>query len=197
MASLVPQRLYESEHDTRRPCICFFVCFDSLNRLIQVNRLIQFIRCSRFVSSPISLFVQTQLLFCYLISFYHLNPNINFIMAETKPQFVSGFDEFDVHVEQHQPKSASPRAVEAARLGLTVLAFLAGAFMVGTAADTLSVFDSTSLSADFYLPLWPVNFDTRPTVALIICGAIILVANAASLAASKTPSVSTYLRYQA
>ncbi|RDW78442.1 hypothetical protein BP5796_06294 [Coleophoma crateriformis] len=110
-------------------------------------------------------------------------------MAETKAQFVSGFEEFDTHVEQHKPKTGSPRAVEAARLGLTVLAFVAGVVIVGTSADTLSTFDSTSLAADFYLPLWPVNLDTRPTVALIICGAIIVVASAASLATSKVPSL--------
>lgn len=41
--------------------------------------------------------------------------------------------------------------------------------------------------------MWPNEFDLRPTVALVVCGAVILVASALSLGAGKIGFVSFLL----
>lgn len=69
--------------------------------------------------------------------------------------------------------------------GLTVLALLSAITIVGTSADTIQVYNTTSVGEGRFLSMWPNEFDLRPTVALVVCGAIILVASALSLVASK------------
>jgi len=85
------------------------------------------------------------------------------------------------------------RVVESAGTGLTILALLAAITIVVTAADALAVYNTTSLPSDhaYLLPLWPADFNMRPSVALVTCGSIIIVASAASLIHSKVSAVST------
>jgi hypothetical protein len=87
------------------------------------------------------------------------------------------------------------RVVESAGTGLTILALLAAITIVVTAADALAVYNTTSLPSDhaYLLPLWPADFNMRPSVALVACGSIIIVASAASLIHSKVSAVSTPL----
>lgn len=80
--------------------------------------------------------------------------------------------------------------VHSVRVGMTVLALVAGITILGLSADTLSVYNATHLPADFLLPLWPENFDLRPTTALVAGSAIVTAMNAVSLLASKTRFVS-------
>lgn len=108
-------------------------------------------------------------------------------MAEVNPVFAPDFQEHDAQVIARQTKIT--RTIEAVRLGLTTLALLAGTTIVGVSADILSVYNMTHLSEDFLLPLWPTNFNIRPSIALVTCGVIVLVASAVSLTASKIPSV--------
>ncbi|KAI1393404.1 uncharacterized protein F4822DRAFT_11697 [Hypoxylon trugodes] len=77
------------------------------------------------------------------------------------------------------------RLVDSARLGLTGLALLCGLTILGTSADTLAVYNATHLSGDFHLPLWPDQFDLRPTIALVIGSSIVVLANIVSLLFSK------------
>jgi len=88
-------------------------------------------------------------------------------------------------------KTSSSRVLEAVRLGLTVLAFFVAIVIVGTSADNLKVYNQTHVSDDFQLPLWPFNFNLGPTIALVACGAIMIVSSAVSIAVSKVPSVSS------
>jgi len=111
-------------------------------------------------------------------------------MAAFKPGFTSEFNEFDTPDAGHQKSAKSARVVESARLALTALALLSSITILGTSGDTLSVFNATHLGEDFLLPLWPSEFDLRPTVALVVCSAIVVVASALSLAVSKVPAVS-------
>jgi len=114
-------------------------------------------------------------------------------MAESpspKPQFTSDYQEFETRDDVAYQKSVrTARLVESVRLGLTALAFLAGITIVGTSADTLSVYNTTHLGQDYFLPLWPSDFDIRPTIALVTCGAIIFVASAVSIVVSKLPPI--------
>jgi hypothetical protein len=110
-------------------------------------------------------------------------------MSDSKPESTSSFPEFEIRELEQQKTTKMVRIVESARLGLAVLALLSAVVIVGTSAETLSVYNKTHLSQDFFLALWPTNFDTRPTVALVTCGVIIAIASALSLAGSKISTV--------
>ncbi|KAI1495762.1 hypothetical protein F5X99DRAFT_414793 [Biscogniauxia marginata] len=71
------------------------------------------------------------------------------------------------------------------RVGLTGFALLCGFTVLGTSSDTLAVYNATNLSGDFHLPLWPDQFDLRPTIALVVGSAVVVFANALSLLFSK------------
>ena len=94
-------------------------------------------------------------------------------------------------VQQKSTKMA--RVAESVGMGLTVLALLAGITTVVTAADALAVYNTTSLPGEYLLPLWPADFNSRPSVALVVCGTIIILASAASLVHSKVSAVSSSL----
>ena len=126
----------------------------------------------------------------------------------TKPQFTTDQTDYEVSHDQRSEfeshdvrdrKSAGiARVAESVRLGLTVLALLAGVTIMGVAADTLHVYNTTSLVTDFRLSVWPKEFDIRPTIALVTCGAIIFITSTISLIASKLPAVSltTHLPFE-
>jgi len=109
-------------------------------------------------------------------------------MTASKPEFTSEFQEWSPDAG-HQKAVRTSRAIESTRLGLTVLALLSAITIVGTSADTLAVYNKTHLGEEFFLALWPSDFDIRPTTALVICGSIIILSSAASLAVSRVPSI--------
>jgi hypothetical protein len=119
-------------------------------------------------------------------------------MSTTKPEFTENYEESHFHEfetrEAVPQKNGAVRMVESVRLGLTLLALLAAITIIGTAGDTLMVFNSTTLAGDFNLSLWPADFDVRPTVALVTCGAVVLLASAISLVFSKIPAVCSNLQ---
>lgn len=86
----------------------------------------------------------------------------------------SDVDSQDLHL---QAKIRSLRMIDGARTGLTVLALAMGITTLGVSAHTLAVYDSTHVSHDFLLPLWPEEFNLKPTVALVAGSAIVLVSN--------------------
>ncbi len=110
-------------------------------------------------------------------------------MADLKSPFASDFNEFETRDAGHEKAIRTTRMVESARLGLTVLALVASITIVGTAAHTLAVYNTTTLDSEYFLSLWPSEFDIRPTTALVICGSIVVVASASSVAAIKIPAV--------
>lgn len=107
---------------------------------------------------------------------------------EQKPEFVSDFQEFERDAG-YEKRQRIARMVESTRFALTLLAVLASLTILGTSADTLSVYNKTHLSADFIISLWPAEFDIRPTTALIICSAIIFLASTISLVVMKVPAI--------
>lgn len=106
-------------------------------------------------------------------------------MAEVKPEFTTDFQEFETRDAGYEKRQRTARMVESVRFGTTLLALLAGVTILGTSADTLSVYNKTHLPGDFLLDLWPAKFDIRPTEALVICSAIIFIASTISLIVMK------------
>lgn len=60
------------------------------------------------------------------------------------------------------------------RLGLALVILGAAAAIVGCEAVPLNHYKSTSSFEKFWLFLWPLNFDLRPTNALLACGVLIM-----------------------
>jgi hypothetical protein len=110
-------------------------------------------------------------------------------MTATKSEVTSEIQEWSPDAG-HQKAVRTSRAIESTRLGLTVLALLSAITILATSADTLAVYNQTHLSEEFFLALWPSDFDIRPTTALVICGSIVILSSAVSLAVSRVPSVS-------
>ncbi|KAK5664237.1 hypothetical protein OQA88_453 [Cercophora sp. LCS_1] len=95
-------------------------------------------------------------------------------------------DSRDLHL---QSKVRSLRIVDNARCGATALALLMSITILGVSANTLSVYDYTHVPSTFMLPLWPDEFNIRPTVSLVIGSVIIILTNVASLCFSKVQSL--------
>ena len=83
-------------------------------------------------------------------------------------------DSQDLHL---QSKMRTASVVDSARAGTTVLALLMGLTVLGISANTLRVYQDTHVAHEFMLPLWPDDFNIRPTVSLVIGSVIVLVAN--------------------
>jgi len=110
--------------------------------------------------------------------------------TEHKLEFASDYQEFEPRAATYTKTQKTTQVAESVRFALTLLALLAGITVLGTSADTLAVYNKTHLSPDFFISLWPAEFDIRPTTALIICSAIIFLFSAISLVVMKVPSVS-------
>jgi len=112
-------------------------------------------------------------------------------MSETKSEVVAETSSFDAPTLTHQKSNRMARVVESAGIGLTILALLAAITIVVTAADALAVYNTTSLPGDhsYLLPLWPADFNMRPSVALVSCGSVIVLASASSLIVRKAPFI--------
>jgi len=91
-------------------------------------------------------------------------------------------DSQDLHL---QSKIRTLHRVDGVRVSLTVLALLMGISILGLSADAVNVYNTTHVSHDFLLPLWPDEFDFRPTVALVAGAVIVVLTNIASLLFSK------------
>lgn len=118
-------------------------------------------------------------------------------MSSLKNELASSDYEVEAQdAERHsqlQPRHRLLSTVHSSRIALTVLALAAGITILGVSANGLLVYHETHLPAEFYLSLWPAQFDLRPTAALIAGGVIVTVANVVSLFFSKIQAVSTYM----
>ncbi|KAG6007456.1 hypothetical protein E4U54_008838 [Claviceps lovelessii] len=110
-------------------------------------------------------------------------------MSSLKHEISSSDFEGDHHELQTHPNIRLANAVHSIRVTGTILALLAGIVTLSLSADTLAVYNTTHLPPDYLLPLWPENFDLRPTHALVAGGGIVTAMNALSLFASNTQSI--------
>jgi len=95
-------------------------------------------------------------------------------------------DSQDLHL-QSQIKNL--RRVDAVRVSVTLLALLMGISILGVSADAINVYNATYVSQNYLLPLWPDDFDLRPTVALVVGATIVVLTNTVSLLFSRVQSL--------
>lgn len=101
---------------------------------------------------------------------------------ETKVTASSSDFEVDPRDVAYQGHVKSIRLADSVRVGLTALALLCGLTILGTSSDALMVYNTTNVS---HLPLWPQQFDLRPSVALVVGSVIVVLTNIVSLVFSK------------
>lgn len=111
-------------------------------------------------------------------------------MAESKRQMNSSEFEVDSHDLPIQSKVKTLGLLDNARTVLTALTLLSAVSILAVSADALSVYQATHLPDDFLLPLWPADFNIRPTTALVICSAIAVVTSSVSLGFGRIKFVS-------
>ncbi|KAL4725022.1 hypothetical protein ACLX1H_008469 [Fusarium chlamydosporum] len=117
-----------------------------------------------------------------------MDPTITNVSIGTKTEISASNFETDVESVRTEPNFRLYRLIDSARLGLTVLGLAAGLTILGVSADAIAVYHTTYVPEDWFLQLWPSNFDMRPTVALVVGGALVVVANLVSLIAGKIPT---------
>ncbi|KAI6379131.1 hypothetical protein MCOR25_002109 [Pyricularia grisea] len=97
--------------------------------------------------------------------------------------------QFEIDTQDHHLKGKvrTIKTLDNVRTGLTILALIMGISILGVSADTLQVYNATSVPPGYeqLLPLWPQNFNLRPTVALVVGAAFVVVANAVSVLCSR------------
>jgi hypothetical protein len=108
----------------------------------------------------------------------------------TKTEISASNFETDVESVRTEPNFRLYRLIDSTRLGLTILGLAAGLTILGVSADAIAVYNATYVPQDWSLQLWPANFDMRPTLALVVGSALVVVANLISLIAGKIPAVS-------
>lgn len=116
-------------------------------------------------------------------------------MASEKPDVTPEASNFEGH-EEPRRSFRSVRIAESVRLGLTALTLLMALSIVGMTADSLAVYNKTHVSEDYLLPLWPVQFNLGPTIALVTGGSIIILSNTMSLVGSRVPAVRLHISSQ-
>ncbi|KAI1810904.1 hypothetical protein GGS20DRAFT_144264 [Poronia punctata] len=104
--------------------------------------------------------------------------------ANKAPVHASDY-EVDPRDATYRKQQSRIRLLNSVRLGLTALSLLAGVTILGATSHALIVYNNTHLPSDFNLPLWPTEFDVRPTVALVVGSAIVVAANLVSFVFSK------------
>ena len=82
-------------------------------------------------------------------------------------------------------------ALTVGRIAISTLLVAAGAAIVGCEGHALHSYNSTNLSNQWFLPLWPQHFDLRPTVTILAAGAVILSFNLFYLISACIPYVSS------
>jgi hypothetical protein len=124
-----------------------------------------------------------------------MEPTTRNMSIGTKTEISASNFETDVESVRTETSFRLYRLIDGARLGLTVLALAAGLTILGLSADTIAVYHATYVPEDWFLQLWPSNFDMGPSIALVVGGALVIVANLVSLVAGKIPTVRNPLQY--
>jgi hypothetical protein len=81
------------------------------------------------------------------------------------------------------------------RLGLGVLLFSIAISILGCESVPYQHYRRTSAYEKVWLYLWPLNFDIRPSIALLSCGCLIAFMNLAYIVIALLPSVSQLVKY--
>ncbi|KAK4225509.1 hypothetical protein QBC38DRAFT_482735 [Podospora fimiseda] len=89
-----------------------------------------------------------------------------------------------------QSKMKQLQTLNSALLGLNSLSLLMGLTILGVSANTLKVHHRTSLpEQEYFISLWPEEFNIRPTVALVAGSVFVVLSNVISLVCGKLSSM--------
>ncbi|QSZ34973.1 hypothetical protein DSL72_007835 [Monilinia vaccinii-corymbosi] len=91
--------------------------------------------------------------------------------------------------ESSDPPRPHPTIAQHAHVAITAIGALFGLGIMATSADALRVFHATHLGSEFHLPLWPQSFDLAPTIAGVVCGALVVAMNCVALVGQLVPAV--------
>ncbi|PKS10322.1 hypothetical protein jhhlp_002073 [Lomentospora prolificans] len=112
-------------------------------------------------------------------------------MSESKRQMNSSDFEVDSHDLPVQAKIKTLSLLDNVRTALTTVTLLSAVTVLAVSADSLAVYQATHLPSDYLLPLWPADFNIRPTLALVICSAIVVLTSGVSLGFGRIKSLGT------
>ena len=118
-----------------------------------------------------------------------MEPTTTNVSIGTKTEISASNFETDLESVRTEPNFRLYRLMDSARLALTVLGLAAGLTILGVSADAIAVYHATYVPEDWFLQLWPSYLDMRPTVALVVGGALVVVASLVSLIAGKILTV--------
>lgn len=76
------------------------------------------------------------------------------------------------------------------RIALSLVLIAAGSAIVGCEGHALHTYNSTHLSNAWFLPLWPQHFDLRPSIGILVGGAVVIVTSCVYLICAILPAVS-------
>lgn len=81
------------------------------------------------------------------------------------------------------------RILDWSRIGLSLLLVAAGSAIVGCEGHALYTYNSTHLSSQWFLPLWPLQLDLRPSVGILVGGAVVILTSCVYLICAILPAV--------
>lgn len=117
----------------------------------------------------------------------HIHPKSS--MGSKTEISASNFETEDIENVRVDSRFRTLSLVDNIKSALSVLALAAGLTIMGLSAHGVSVYHATHLPGDFLLPLWPADFDLRPTVALLVGSVIVILVNLLSVVMNKIKMV--------
>lgn len=81
------------------------------------------------------------------------------------------------------------RIVDWSRIALALLLITAGSAAVGCEGHALYTYNSTHLSNEWFLPLWPQHFDLRPSVGILTGASVVIFTSCVYLMCAILPAV--------
>ena len=82
------------------------------------------------------------------------------------------------------------RVIDWSRIVLSLVLIAAGSAIVGCEGHALYTYNLMHLSDQWFLPLWPQHFDLRPSIGILIGGAVVILTSSLSLICALLPAVS-------
>jgi hypothetical protein len=85
------------------------------------------------------------------------------------------------------------RMIHLGRIVLSAVLVAAGAAIIGCEGQALYTYNSTNFSSEWFLPLWPQTLDLRPSVGILVGGAVVVLTSCLYLFCAIMPAVSKLL----
>jgi hypothetical protein len=81
------------------------------------------------------------------------------------------------------------RIIDWGRIVISLLLIAAGSAIVGSEGHAIYTYNSTHLSNEWFLPLWPQHFDLRPSIGTLVGGAVVVFTSCLYLICAILPAV--------